>query len=164
MLVRRKPDSFLLRLLLLRKGNSFSRVKIIDFSVEDLIVTLNAAATTTALWSPNEEEEHDRTRSRGPTPSPSTAATTTKTGSRKRTDVATIWEGRILPNEEVPSHKGRAPILQSLRRPCRDGIITQAMSDPNLSNNGYRSQEVSVSNGRTSGVFWRNSKTREQEG
>ena len=130
--------------------------------MEDLIESQNANGSTTALWSLNEEEEHKTTRMRGPTLLPSTTATTKKTGSRRRTDVATIWEGRILPNEEGPFHKGRAPIPQSLRKkPRRDGIITQVMSDPNLSNNGNKSQEDSVSNARTSGVFWCNSKTRD---
>ena len=63
------------------------------------------------------------------------------------------------PSEEGPSHKGRAPNLQSLHKPSRDGIITPGMSD--LTNHGYRSQEVTVSNARTSGVFWHNAGVRD---
>ena len=40
-------------------------------------------------------------------------------------------------------------------------LLWQMMSDPNLSNLDYRSEEVPLANARTSGVFWRNSKARD---
>ena len=105
---------------------------------EYLDSTLTAANLRPVKWSPEKEQKKERTMTRGSTPSPTTTEATRmkKTGSRSRAHVATGWEGRLLPNEEGPTHNGRATILRSLNKPRRDGIITQEMSDPNLTNNG----------------------------
>ena len=77
--------------------------------------------------------------------------------------MVTVREGQLLPNEEGPAHRGRAPIIQPLYKPKKDGIITQKMPDPNLTNYGYESQEVSFSNARTSEIVWCNSKIRDYQ-
>ena len=64
----------------------------------------------------------------------------------------------FFPVQRVPLTKGEASILH---KPSRDGIITFGMSDPNLTNHGYRSQKVIVTNARTSGLFWYNSVARD---
>ena len=90
-----------------------------------------------------QSQEDEARRTREPTPSPVTTETTRmkKTGSRRRTHVATVREGWLLPIEEGPIHTRHAPNLLPLFKPRRDDIITQEMSDTNLTNTGYRSQE-----------------------
>ena len=80
---------------------------------------------------------------------------------RRRTQVRTVQEGRLLKNEAGPGNLGRAPDRMSLVWPRRDEIITPGMSDPNRNIVGYRSQEVPVASARTSGVFWSTSRTRD---
>ena len=116
----------------------FSRVKIFGVSKEDLIDAQTSTRSEAVLKTTIEREEHETTRKRGPTSSLSPAATRMKkTGSRSRTHVATVWKGRLLSNEVGPIHNGRAPVLPFLLRPSRDGIITQEMSDPHLTDYGY---------------------------
>ena len=80
---------------------------------------------------------------RGPPPATRTKATRIKkTGSRRRTHKA--------------QHQ-RLPLFRSRR----DGTITQEMSDPNLTNPGYSSQEASFIDARTWRVFCCSSKTRD---
>ena len=80
---------------------------------------------------------------------------------RRRTQVRTVQEGRLLKNEAGPGNLWRAPDRMSLVWPRRDEIITPGMSDPNRNIVGYRSQEVPVASARTSGVFWSTSRTRD---
>ena len=83
-------------------------------------------------WSP----ENETKRTRGSTPS----LTTTEATCMK--EVGLTWRQF---RKDASTHNRRAPIILSLHKPRRDGIITQKMSDPNLTNNGYRSQEFSFS-------------------
>ena len=123
-----------------------SRAHISQIGEEDLITPSSYDPTTSSL---EEEEQHKKLRRREPTPSPSPSATrTNKTGSRRRSGVTTVWEGWILPSTEGPSRGGRPP--QFRWQPPRDNIITLEMSDPNLTNNSYRSQEDFIHNVRTS--------------
>ena len=64
----------------------------------------------------------------------------TKTGSRRRNNIVTVpW---------APSHMGE--LRQA--KPKRAGIITPEMAEPNRDQPGYRSQEVSLADARTSGI------------
>ena len=110
-----------------------------------------------------EEEEEDAGRRTSADeeedPGKKTASRTKKTGSRRRTHLVTVKEGRLLHSDKGPKRNGRAPSRMSQVWPRRDEIITPGMSDPNRNIIGYRSQEVPVASARTSGVFWATSKT-----
>ena len=90
-----------------------------------------------------------------------TATRMKKTGSRRRTRMVMVKEGRLLLDDKGPKHYGRAPSRMSRVWPRRDEVITPGMSDPNRNIIGYRSQEVPVASARTSGVFWATSRTRD---
>ena len=112
-----------------------------------------------------EDEEEDAGRGTSTDeeedPGEKTASRTKKTGSRRRTHLVTVKEGRLLHSDKGPKRNGRAPSRMSQVWPRRDEIITPGMSDPNRNIIGYRSQEVPVASARTSGVFWATSKTRD---
>ena len=80
---------------------------------------------------------------------------------RRRSQVMTVVEGRLLKNDTGPRLHGRAPSRMSLVWPRRDEIITPGTSDPNRNIIGYQSHEVPVASARTSGVFWATSRTRD---
>ena len=80
---------------------------------------------------------------------------------RRRKNVVTVEDGRILIGSSESACRRTAPAKMVVVWPRRKGIITQDMADPNRNIVGYRSQEVPVVNARTSGVFWNASKTRD---
>ena len=101
-----------------------------------------------------EEEEDETAQKRGTT-------RTRNQGSRRRTNVATVVEGRLLRSEKGPKQEGRNAGKMSRVWPRRDEVITPGMADPNRNIIGYRSQEVPVASARTSGVFWATTKTKD---